>query len=197
MVAEFKASNIRVPFVPRALPLVTGNSDLRLRISEDRDAWKRRLLILRVSKPAARSQIPGFAEQLIREEGSGILRLVVDSARRLLAEGMPSLSEEQNRRVDTLLNASDPFREFVQLHVVRKRGGKLYTGEAYKAARAFLRRNHHEIPGEQKLQQAVQAAMKQELPTVRLSKSLPNRADMSARGWRGVRLREPHEVSEA
>src|SRR5690606_9608992 len=49
--AEFKSSNMWISFTPRSLLMVTGNPDLRLRIEQDRDAWERRLILLRVVKP--------------------------------------------------------------------------------------------------------------------------------------------------
>jgi hypothetical protein len=179
-------------FTPRSLLMITGNPDLRLHIEEDRDAWERRLVLLRVTKPKYANPISDFDQHLIRKEGPGILKVVADAAQRLLRQGMPTLSPEQTRRVKHLLDASDPYTEFVSVHVEKQAGSCVYTADAYAAAKAFLSRNDYKIPGIGELRKKVMQAMA--AAEHRTANSLPPCRGKSTRGWRGIRLREPWEV---
>lgn len=192
MTVEFKSSNIRMSFTPRSLLMVTGNPDLRLRIEQDRDAWERRLILLRVVKPQNLDPIPDFDQHLMRTEGPGILKVVVEAAQRLLRDGLPKLSEEQDRRVKHLLDASDPYAEFVSVHVEDQVESCVYTADAYAAAKEFLSRNEYRVPGSGELQKRVTRAMEEAGYTT--SNSLKKCPDKSTRGWRRIRLRTPSEV---
>lgn len=190
--AEFKSSNMWISFTPRSLLMVTGNPDLRLRIEQDRDAWERRLILLRVVKPQNLAPIPDFDQHLIRTEGPGILKVVVEAAQRLIRDGMPKLSLEQDRRVKHLLDASDPFAEFVSVHVEDQVESCVYTADAYAAAKEFLSRNEYSEPSKGELQKRVTRAMEEAGYTT--SNSLKKCPDKSTRGWRRIRLRAPSEV---
>src|SRR5690606_2811262 len=85
MQPELKGERTHVTFVPRALPVITTNADVHLRLEGDHEAWQRRLVILRTEAPPPPRAIPDFERILVREEGPGILRLVAEQARNLLA----------------------------------------------------------------------------------------------------------------
>ena len=59
---------------------ITCNADLNIRLEGDIGAWRRRLLIIKYDRPAPTKRIPDFANQLMKEEGSGILRWMVEGA---------------------------------------------------------------------------------------------------------------------
>jgi len=71
--AERKGANFRFQIPGTFNVLITSNSRMTARIEHDRGPWERRLAIIEYEKPRTSKNIPGFAEILIREEGSGIL----------------------------------------------------------------------------------------------------------------------------
>jgi putative DNA primase/helicase len=95
---------------------ITCNSTLRVRLDGDEEAWNRRLLLFTFERKPVRV-VTGFAELLLREEGSGILNWALDGSSRVIQElnelGTMQLSAAQQDRIDDLLNQSDPVRSFV------------------------------------------------------------------------------------
>ena len=59
--------------------------------------------------------IENFDQLLIREEGSGILNFALDGARELLSQGGKiKLFPAQEKRIDALLEDTDPVRLFIR-----------------------------------------------------------------------------------
>lgn len=96
--------------------LLNSNNRLRLKMSGDQSAWRRRLLLLCFDKPAPTRKIPDFDKVLIAEEGPGILNWAIEGARMLLAnlaEGSFPLSDSQKQRVENMIQESDSVRSFI------------------------------------------------------------------------------------
>lgn len=113
--------------------IITSNNRLRIALDADEDAWRRRLLVVEFTKPKPKKPIANFAEQLIAEEGSGILNWLVEGAMASRAEmkkyGKLQLSEAQKERIDTLITDSDNVRTFVKKRVMAADGDET-TSEA-------------------------------------------------------------------
>ncbi len=111
---------------------ITTNSRLRVGLDNDADAWRRRLVIFDfITKPAEKS-ISGYAEILVAEEGTGILRWMVEGAALLLElndreQGLPT-SPVQMKRVDDILSESDSLTHFVR-NKLKVGDGTLTTSE--------------------------------------------------------------------
>lgn len=131
--AEKKGFNERVQIRGDFNVGITCNSDLNIRLEGDAGAWRRRLLVIKYERPAPTKKIAGFADQLLAEEGPGILRWMVEGAMDLLDEiqelGDYRLTEAQQDRIDQLMNQSDSVRRFVQDGVVRVKGQDITTAE--------------------------------------------------------------------
>jgi P4 family phage/plasmid primase-like protien len=131
--AERKCSNHRFPIVGTFNVLITSNSRLTARIENDRGPWERRLAIIEYEKPRTAKVIPGFAEILIREEGSGILLFATEGLLSLSDDiknyGTIQLSARQRERVESLLNESDGLRLFLTETVEPLPGQSLATSE--------------------------------------------------------------------
>ena len=97
---------------------ITCNSTPLLRFEDDLDAWKRRLLIVKYARQAPARKIPGYAEQLLAEEGPGILLWILKGATHLLEDlktiGDYRLTDTQHSRIEDLLKQSDSVRFFVE-----------------------------------------------------------------------------------
>jgi P4 family phage/plasmid primase-like protien len=121
MSAEFKRSNRRVPFEGIYNVIITSNSRLRAKLEGDADAWRRRLLIVRLEKPRTGERIVDFHVVIIEREGPGILNFAIEGAAQLLAEvkqkGAIQMSPEQKARVNKFIDESDSLRNFVRDHL--------------------------------------------------------------------------------
>ena len=117
---------------------MTCNETLRCKVKgeSDRGAWQRRAMIINFSKKALR-RIAGFDEQLIKEEGPGILALAVKGAMLHLAEledgGDFKMTAGQMLLVDKLLNESESAKFFVQKRIHREAGRDLTSEEINEA----------------------------------------------------------------
>lgn len=104
--------------------VITCNSRLHIKADGDADAWRRRLIRIVYHRPKPEKVIPRFEEQLVAEEGSGILNWMIAGALKLLAEvkatGSIVLSAAQKQVRDDLLAESDSIREFVRLCITGK-----------------------------------------------------------------------------
>ena len=118
--------------------IVTSNSRLRFRLEGDDDAWARRTVLIPYELPKPKSRIVDFAQKLIKEEGPGICRWLVEGAQRYLKEcdqfGDVQLNNIQQERIASLINESNSLRKFV------KSGSSTALGEIdYRRNREGLR----------------------------------------------------------
>jgi phage/plasmid-associated DNA primase len=115
--AEKKGFNKRVQIRGDFNIGITCNTDLNIRLEGDVGAWRRRMLVLKYDRPAPTQRIADFPELLLRDEGPGILRWMVEGAIAatddINATGDYCLTEEQKARVNRLLDQSDSVRQFV------------------------------------------------------------------------------------
>ncbi len=122
LTGEAKGSNNAFDIVGNFNLIIAANSQLRINLDSDRDAWKRRMLIIDFNQPAVQRRIPDFSRKLLAEEGEGILAWAVEGARLLLNDiaetGKIRLSSEQEQRVDNLLAESDSLQTFVNERIV-------------------------------------------------------------------------------
>lgn len=118
IMAEFKGVAQAQPVSGHFNMLVTANSRLRLRLQDDADAWRRRVIVLTSEVAPPTRIIPDFGRVLLREEGPGILNWAIDGLKMLFGElaagnGRLRLSTEQHRRVERTLAESDSLRVFL------------------------------------------------------------------------------------
>lgn len=184
---EFKHETRHATFVPRALVVITTNADVRLRLEDDHDAWRRRLVILHTEAPPPSRVVPDLERELVREEGPGILRLVAREAKELLELGELPLSDAQQERIEAFLDLADPVRAFVRGFIEPAEGEHLYAELAFRAARRYLHGLGHRMP-DQTIRTRLARAM-EEIYGARRSNSLPPKAGVSTKGWRHFRIR--------
>lgn len=135
--AEQKGGTGSFPVQGRFNIVITANTRLHIRLDGDVGAWHRRFLIVPFKGPAPAKKIPGFAEMLIKEEGSGILNFALEGLLLLLEDakalGDVALDNEQIKRIDTLLSESDSIRHFLIDRVEKGEGCDLTVGEIVHA----------------------------------------------------------------
>jgi phage/plasmid-associated DNA primase len=141
--AEQKCGTGCFPVQGTFCALVTSNARLRVRLTGDVAAWRRRLLIVRYEGSAPKKKIPDFGAVLVREEVSGILNWCIAGLEMLLrdvdqrADGDISLTERQKNIVNSLLAESDSLRLFLCDHVEREQGADVSVSEIVEAYAAF------------------------------------------------------------
>jgi len=139
--AEIKGGNKRPQILGTYNILITSNSRLRVKLDGDVSAWRRRLLIVPFVGQAAVQPIPGLAQTLLREEGSGILNWMIEGARLLAQDletaGRIQLTAGQRQRVECLLCESDSVRDFVRSRVVPAPGHDVTTDQLVNAYEGF------------------------------------------------------------
>ena len=139
--AEQKHGTGSFPFQGNFCVIVTSNTRLRVRLSGDVGAWRRRLLIVRYEAPPPKKKIPDFGERLVREEGSGILNFAIAGLAMLLRDidetGDIVLTERQRTIIDSLLAESDSLRLFLQEAVEKAEDGDVSVNEIVEAYAAF------------------------------------------------------------
>lgn len=122
--AEIKYATGRYEFRGDFNILIATNSRLVLRINGDHKAWSRRLRIISFERSGFDKVIANYSDELLRKEGDGILRWMVEGAQLLLQDLSQGkrlvLDQRQQSRVDELLDESDSIRSFVRDWVARE-----------------------------------------------------------------------------
>lgn len=102
--------------------VIVSNNNLHIALDGDRDAWRRRLLVVDFQNEKPAKPITNFAEKLLAAESSGILNWLIEGAMAYRTEmekhGHLQLTEAQQARVETLLQDSDSVAEFVKQAIV-------------------------------------------------------------------------------
>lgn len=176
--------------------VVTSNSRLRVKLDGDTGAWRRRLLIVRYDRPKPTKAIPDFARLLLAEEGSGILRWAVEGARELIEREFEfPISEEQQRRVDDLLDESNALRSFVGNRIYRREGSNLATHQIVEAFFAFCEERGWTAGSAGTIERELGDVM-MEIHRVAKSNSIEQAGGKSAKGYRGVAFAEAVDGEE-
>jgi len=131
--------------------VITCNSNLRVRLEGDNEAWERRIIAINYERPKPKQRVVDFAEKLIAEEGPGILNFFVEGALQHLDElkmrGDYHLSNDQRARVTAILRESDSIRQFVEDRVGASVNGDVTSGELCGTYFAYCeRRGWHAYP---------------------------------------------------
>ena len=137
LTGEAKGSNGKLRMLGTFNVLLTSNSRLRVRLDGDVEAWRRRMMIINFTQPPVEKRIPDFDKILVEEEGEGIVRWAVEgyiAAQREFEEhGDYLLTDEQNRRVDSLLEESQSLENFVRDHLQPAAGEDVTNEEIQRA----------------------------------------------------------------
>jgi len=143
--AEFKGSNETPPAKPlHAQVLITANSRLRIRLEEDAEAWRRRLVVIKfeAASVTVEEQVIGLTEILIADEGDGILNWALEGLKATdAADGKLILNARQQDIRDDLLSESESYKLWARERVVKcpvgGPPGRLLVGDAFADYIAF------------------------------------------------------------
>lgn len=120
--AEIKGQNKRVRLNGNYNLAIVSNSKLIVHMEDDVEAWRRRMMIVDLTRAPVEKRDPHLVENLMKEEGAGIFRFFIDGAvahkLELEKKGDYELTEAQRRRVDDLLAESESVKSFIRDCVV-------------------------------------------------------------------------------
>lgn len=194
---ERKRSNDENPLDGDFNVMITSNSRLRVRLEGDDSAWERRLIILRLETPYTEKRIEKFHELLLQKEGPGILNWCLQGLEKLFqdmenGQGTFLLSEQQKKRVKSLLRESDSLRIFFQSHIVGTSDNSDLTSEEIIAKYVEHCRDCDWVPLSLKKAESGVRELMLEVFGQGQSGSI-QREGKSKRGYRHVRFRKDNE----
>ena len=159
---ELKYSNDVLQVHGRFNVLVTTNERQRLRIGGgDIEAWRRRLLFVRLEGARGGASIPDFDELLWREESQGICRLALERAIQLLSTGVSNrwafgLTPRQVALAEELVAGSDSLRLFVAEAMEKSDRSTVQKATAVEAYEEWCRHSGFEPERRYGLQQRME-----------------------------------------
>lgn len=194
---EFKNSNAVPPAEPlRASVMMTANSRLRIRFQGDKDAYRRRFVVILFEKEIPEAErIPDYADRLLQNEGPGILNWALEGLKALVHDGCKIVLTERQRQIrDKLLDESESSVAFAREALLKDPRGRLRASVTYPAyvefcaARRWAPLTPHRFEVELKRAIVDQYGITQSQDFHTLTGA--------ARGWRGVRLKEEEPYDE-
>lgn len=151
--AEYKNSNKRVNVDGNFNIIITSNNTLRLKFDGDREAWRRRILLLNYKNPPPVKKIANFDDVLIKEEGSGILNWMMEGATKLIeSEGAIPKNAYQKKAVDDLLKSSDPFEFFADNFIHPVNQASLTSAEVIEWLTKMCHKRGWDVPADRDIQ---------------------------------------------
>jgi phage/plasmid-associated DNA primase len=188
MQAELKQGNARPTFYGNFNVIVATNDELRVKMQGDRDAWARRLVVISFMAHEPKQRIRELERVLMREEGSGIVNCALDAALACLAAGKLALIPAQQRRVDDMLDRSDPVREFVLDHIEKRDGESIPKKDVRERYKDECKLRRWNVLSDREIGARLPLVMK-ELFGADESNSVLDFAGHAVQGYRGVAWR--------
>lgn len=184
---EHKGSNDTADICCTFNAIITANNTLRVAVDGDTDAWRRRIILIDYKNPPPKEKIPDFDDYLLEREGEGILRWAVEGALLLLENGGKiKKSEEQEHKINNLLQESDPLTDFIHMGLAPDGDATVTTAELVEAFYAFCKERSWAVLSERDIQNRLPDYIYQ---TFGLSKRTDIlREGKNRRGYRGLRL---------
>lgn len=172
--------------------LITANAALRVKIENDRAAWRRRLVIVRMQEHVPARRIESFENVLFREEGAGIVNWALRGLQAALSsihkDGSFPMTEAQKERVEDLLSQSEAMESFAKEHLEAADGCQLTKREIRERFCDYCRENNWEIPAKNEIGRRLPIILKK-LFGVGESNSLPENGK-HVQGYYGVGWRD-------
>ena len=128
LTAELKGQNKRIDVIGNFNVIITSNNNLRLKFDGDKDAWRRRIILIKYENPPPEEVIVDFDKKLLQTEGSGILNWAIAGALKVLETGGKiKKSKQQEASVNEFLVSSNPFEYFANKYIHSVPGAALLS----------------------------------------------------------------------
>ena len=165
---------------------ITSNSKLRVKLQDDAEAWRRRLVIVEFTAPKPAKPEPRLGQRLLVEEGSGILNWALGGVYTLIEEDwrLP-LASKHKLSVEDLLEASDSLGSFLRHALESSDDSDLSTEELCSAYRDYCQLRGWEPIAS--VERQMKSAVEEQLG-ISQSHDL-KRGNSTCRGFRGLRIK--------
>jgi len=177
--------------------LITSNSRLLLQLQQDATAWKRRLVLIPWTPVQRERNIPEFAKQIVRKEGSGILNWVIEGAQKLLRDRDTGeafrTTPEQAARVNDRIDESDSLSKFLQFRAVKSKTGTLRTAEIGDAYILYCHEKNWVAYSEETLERRLPELMASLFGAPRSNHVRGSSVGFPGRGYQRVEWRLPQD----
>jgi P4 family phage/plasmid primase-like protien len=185
MTAEYKGNNHAVNIKGDFNVIITSNSLPEIRMENDSDAWRRRLLWIQYKNNPNMRKTANFAQNLIQEEGSAILNWALEGALKLYLNNKSiNIPEPLMEQIDDLLAENDTVRSFVQQCIGKVDGFCVSNTELFNKFCRFVIQHEMEPVSSRDFNRRVKSALSQILQ-VRPSNSVERNGKM-VRGYRNI-----------
>jgi P4 family phage/plasmid primase-like protien len=186
MTGELKHSNAQTPIKGTFNVWLTCNGRPIIRLDGDVKAWRRRLIVVPFNAPSHDNPIPDLSEQILRDEASGVLNLMLDGLDQLrAADCRLEINQEQARVVDDLLLESESHVAFVQEHLRKDPSCKLTVTDCYDRYLEFCSGRQWIPLSRNKFGELIANAVYKTFGLT-LRHDVPGRDGKAQRGWKGV-----------
>ena len=183
---EFKGSNERPEIVCRFNAIVTCNSRLTVHLEGDAEAWRRRLVIIEYLKAKPANVIADLSEQILRDEGSGVLNWMLEGLDKIRADGWQlRLTPAQQRVVDDLLLESEGDVVFAKECLERDGTESLTVADCYDRYVAFCNERGWAAMAKRKFSNSIGDTVTR-LYGLTVRHDIQDRAGKPQRGWKGI-----------
>lgn len=183
---EFKGSNERPEIVCRFNAIVTCNSRLTVRLEGDAEAWRRRLVIIEYLKPKPANVIADLSEQILRDEGPGVLNWMLEGLDKIRADGWQlRLTAAQQRVVDDLLLESEGDVVFAKECLERDGTESLTVADCYERYVVFCNERGWAAMAKRKFSISIGDTVTR-LYGLTVRHDIRDQAGKTQRGWKGI-----------
>ena len=192
--AELKCINQRVQIEGRFNMVITSNGRLLVKVDDDLAAWERRMEVLELFGEPPETPDPFFAENLLREEGAGIVNWAIEGAAKVLTEGFPKESLSR-KRVKKILLESNSIVGFLGTAIEKSDSGPGITiSELYAEYVRWCQRNDWDplvgAENKRKLKEGLERRFHvTEAHSLKRTDASGNETEI--RGYNGIRFMEP------
>lgn len=165
---------------------ITSNSKLRVKLQDDAEAWRRRLVIMEFTAPKPTKPEPKLGHRLLTEEGSGILNWALGGIHTLVEnEWKLPMADKHRLAVQDLLEASDSLGSFLRKGVEFSDESSVSTEELCSGYRRYCLSRRWETVAS--VERQMKSAVEDQLG-ISQSHDLKRGASV-CRGFRGLRLK--------
>lgn len=188
LAAESKNGNARIPFHGTLNVVITSNAALRVKLEDDDDAWRRRLMVINFLPYKPERKITNFEHVLFEEEGSGIVNRALQGLLEVIdARNDLLMTPRQIERVANMLEQSEPVGQYLRDRVVKRDGSCLSKRSLRMGFAEYCNERKWARPGDHEIGSKIKKLML-EVHGVAESNSIPNPDDPGHQlaGYRGV-----------
>lgn len=167
--------------------IITANNNLKVTLDGDKEAWRRRILWIKYDQEPPEEVITDFDIQLLESEGNGILLWALEGAAKLMKNNKKiPRKEEQQKRINDLLEESDSINVFVQKCTKRKSGKDVTGHELLMEFTKYCKSRNWEILPDRLFQIGLRTAMLKHHNTDKRNDIM--RGGKALRGYSGIKL---------